>query len=130
MSPTAVSFGWVPPTDIGGDAKLDGFKVYRGDSTLMATLDPDTLTYTFDGVAVNPGDSYSIRVSSFTTIGEGAQSNPLTIWAIDLPDAPVLSRTDMSSDSCSVQWGAVTPPTNSLITGYMLYIDDGLDGEF
>jgi hypothetical protein len=29
-----------------------------------------------------------------------------------------------------VQWLAVTPPTNSLITGYQVYIDDGLDGAF
>jgi len=24
----------------------------------------------------------------------------------------------------------VSPPANSLITGYILYLDDGLDGEF
>ena len=41
-----------------------------------------------------------------------------------------MSRTDTSQDSCSVQWTAVIPPTNSLITGYVLYIDDGLDGPF
>ena len=130
VSPTAVSFGWVPPTDIGGAAKLDGYKVYSGTSTLLASIDPETLEYTLDGLLVTPGDSYSIRISSFTAIGEGAQSNPLTIWAIDLPDAPILSRIDTNSDSCSVQWTAVTPPSNSLITGYMLYVDDGLDGDY
>jgi hypothetical protein len=29
-----------------------------------------------------------------------------------------------------VSWTAVVPPTDSLITGYRLYIDDGLDGPF
>lgn len=81
-------------------------------------------------LAVTAGRSYSIRVSSETTIGEGAQSNPLTIWAIDLPSAPVMTRTDTSRDSCSVKWTAVSPPANSLITGYILYLDDGLDGDF
>ena len=123
-----ISFAWLPPTDIGGAPKLDGFKVYSGPSTLLATLDPETLTYS--STDVTAGNSYSIRISSFTAIGEGAQSNPLTIWAINLPDAPTLSRTDTSRNSCSLQWTPVTPPSNSLITGYRLYVDDGLDGEF
>lgn len=57
-------------------------------------------------------------------------SNPLTIWAVDLPDAPDLSRTDTSQESCSLLWTAVDPPADSLITGYVLYIDDGLDGPY
>ena len=101
VSPTAITFGWVPPTDIGGAAKLDGYNVYSGSSNL-ASLDPYVLEYTLDGVQLTAGNSYSIRISSSTAIGEGAQSNPLTIWAISLPDAPVLSRTDTSQDSCSV----------------------------
>ena len=30
VSPSAVSFGWQAPIDIGGAAKLDSFKVYSG----------------------------------------------------------------------------------------------------
>ena len=29
-----------------------------------------------------------------------------------------------------MEWTAVTAPVNSAITGYMLEIDDGLDGEY
>jgi hypothetical protein len=52
------------------------------------------------------------------------------MWAIETPEAPVLSITDTSRDSCSVAWTALTPPTDSLITGYVLLIDDGASGEF
>ena len=52
------------------------------------------------------------------------------MWAIDTPEAPVISMTDTSRDSCSVAWTALSPPANSLITGYVLLIDDGASGEF
>jgi len=38
--------------------------------------------------------------------------------------------TATSRDSCSVTWAAVAPPANSLITGYVLLIDDGKGGNF
>lgn len=31
---------------------------------------------------------------------------------------------------CQVSWAPVTPPANSLITGYVVKIDDGFDGLF
>ena len=71
VSPTEVTFGWTPPVDIGGAAKLDGYKVYSGEN-LITSVDPETLEYTMGGVDVSAGNSYSIRVSSFTSIGEGA----------------------------------------------------------
>ena len=87
--------------DIGGAAKLDSYVVYVGSSS-VATVDADVLTYTLDGLAVTAGQSYSVRVSALTAIGEGALSDPLTIWAVDLPEAPIMSRTDTSRESCSV----------------------------
>jgi hypothetical protein len=63
-------------------------------------------------------------------IGEGPKSNPLTIWAIDMPSSLTLSLTDTTGSSCIVSWTVVVPPADSLITGYRLYIDDGLDGPF
>ena len=127
VSPTEVSFGWTPPAEIGGAAKLDGYYVYEA-SNLIGTVDADTLEFAHSAVAA--GTSYSISIAAFSAIGEGAKSNPLTIWAINVPDAPTLTLTDTSRDSCSVQWTTVTPPANSLITGYVLEVDDGLDGEY
>lgn len=54
----------------------------------------------------------------------------MTIWAVSIPSAPILSLTETSRDQCTVAWQPVTPPANSLITGYVVMIDDGLDGAF
>jgi hypothetical protein len=81
---------------------------------------------------VTAGQSYYVTISAVSQVGEGEKSNPLTIWAIDLPDTPSLTLTDTSRDSCSLQWTVITPPGGSswLVTGYIVYIDDGLDGDF
>lgn len=52
------------------------------------------------------------------------------MWAISPPASSVLELTDTARDSCTIQWSAVAPPAHSLITGYIVYIDDGLDGDF
>lgn len=104
------------------------YNIYIG-QTLIQTINlPANLTYTY--TSVTAGQSYQITVSAVSVIGEGPKSNPLIIWAVDVPTAPVLSLTDTSRSSCSVQWTAVNSPLNSLITGYVVYIDDGLDGNF
>jgi hypothetical protein len=82
VSPSEITFGWSAPSDIGGASKLDGYYVYEG-STLIGTTDPDTLTFSY--ASVTAGQSYVIQVSAFSAIGEGGLSNPLTIWAIDVP---------------------------------------------
>lgn len=71
-----------------------------------------------------------MSVSAVTLIGEGPRSNPISIWAVSVPNAPSVSLTETSRDSCKIQWTAVQPPLNSLITGYIVLIDDGLDGPF
>lgn len=117
----------MPSSDVGGAAKLESYNIYSG-STLIGNVPDDELQFTYSSVVA--GTSYRISISSVSLIGEGAQSNPLTIWAINLPSAPTLTLTDTSRDSCSVQWSIVSPSANSLITGYLVYIDDGLDGDF
>ena len=86
------------------------------------------MQYTLSGLTA--GQSYKVTISAESLIGEGPQSNPLTIWAVDLPSAPTLSLVDTGRDFCSVQWTAEPAPENSLITGYKVLIDDGYDGDF
>ncbi len=95
---------------------------------MIDTVSPQTLSYSF--MAVIEGTSYSISISSVSVIGEGAKSLDSVFWAINTPDAPTLTVTNTSRDSCQVGWTAVTPPAFSLITGYTLMIDDGKGGEF
>lgn len=117
----------MPTQNIGGAAKLDGYNIYSS-TTLIASVTPDTLSYTYTGLTA--GNSYDIRVSGFTSIGEGDKSLPSTFWAVNTPSAPTLSILDTSRDSCTIQWTAVSPPANSLIEGYIVMIDNGKGGDF
>ena len=118
-------FGWFHSQDIGGAAKLDSYFIYDG-NTKVGVVGAETTRFTYS--TVTAGLPYSMAVSAVSVIGEGPLSNPLLIWAINVPSAPTLSLTDTSRSSCTVNWTAITPPANSLITGYLLYVDDGLDG--
>lgn len=95
---------------------------------MVAEVSASTLTYFYDGVAL--GNSYKVSIASVTLIGEGPKSNPLTIWSVEVPSAPSIQIIDTSRSSCSVQWTSVVPPYPTLITGYIVMIDDGLDGAF
>jgi len=57
---------------------------------------------TFSYTEVTAGQAYAITISAVSVIGEGPKSNPLTIWAIDIPNSPTLSLTDTNRSSCTV----------------------------
>jgi hypothetical protein len=95
---------------------LTSYNIYSG-NTLVGTVIPQILQYTLS-VGIVAGQSYQITVSAVSVIGEGPRSNPIIIWAIDVPSSSVLTLTDTSRDTCSVSWTPVSPPANSLITGY------------
>lgn len=78
---------------------LQSYNVYSS-GVLVASVPSTTLSYNL--TSVTAGSSYQISISAVSLIGEGAQSNPLVIWAINLPSASTLSLTDTSRDSCSV----------------------------
>ena len=84
VSETSIRFSWTPSLEIGG-ALLTNYRVYSNGS-LVVTLPASTLSYEYTGVTA--GQSYSVTVSAVSLVGEGDQSNPAVIWAIDLADAP------------------------------------------
>ncbi len=83
-----------------------------------------------DNTGITEGQSYVFSISAVSAIGEGPKSLDSLFWAIDTPSAPPLSVVATTRESCTVQWTAATPPNFSLITGYVLLIDDGLGGDF
>lgn len=123
-----IKFQWQPSTDVGGASKIDSYNIYVDGIGKIDTVSPQTLQYTYTGVT--EGQSYLISISAVSGIGEGPKSLDSIYWAIDTPSAPTLSIVETTRDSCTVSWNAVTPPNYSLITGYVLLIDDGLGGEF
>jgi hypothetical protein len=127
-SRTAISFRWTESPDAAAATLLTGYKVYDS-TTVIATVGRETLTYTYS--AVTGGNSYVISISAVSLIGESElRSLPTIIYAVETPPAPSLSIDNTTRDTCSIRWAAVTPPTDTLITGYVVLIDDGLSGEF
>jgi hypothetical protein len=107
---------------------LTNYKIYNGD-TLIDTVDDKILEYSY--TSVTGGQSYLISITSYGLIGESdIKSLATLIWAIETPIAPVIAVTGTSRDSCTISWSAVTPPSSSIITGYMILIDDGKSGPF
>jgi hypothetical protein len=127
-SRTAISFRWSESPDAAAASLLTSYKIYDS-TTALATVGADTLSYTYS--AVTGGSSYLISISAVSLIGESElKSLATTMWAVTTPTAPTLSIDITSRDSCSIQWAAVSPPADTLITGYVILIDDGLSGPF
>ena len=92
-------------------------------------MSPGTLAYSYS--AVTSGSSYLISVAAVSEIGESETRSLATlIWAVDTPAAPAVQITDTSRDSCKVMWSAVAAPAGTLITGYVVLVDDGRTGPF
>ena len=77
---SCIKFSWLPTTEIGGASKIDGYKIYtNGD--FITTVSPQILEHTLD--TVTEGNRYSVTISAFSIIGEGAKSLDSLFWAID-----------------------------------------------
>ena len=84
-----------------------------------------------------PGSSHLISIAAVNVVAAGPEGDAgevrslaTLIWAVETPAAPVIEVTDTTRDSCSIAWPAVTLPSNALILGYAMLIDDGLAGPF
>lgn len=72
------------------------------------------------------GQSYDFAIQSSSNIGRSEVGHYSKFWAIDVPSKPVLTLIDQQRDSCTFDWLEVSAPTDSVITGYVLLVDDGL----
>lgn len=102
---------------------MKNYKVYQ-DGVSVATLDPDVFEHEITS-GLTAGNVYKITITAVTDVGEGSHSLPSNLWAVDAPSAPSFSITATTRDSCTISWSAVTAPTNSVINGYVIQMDDG-----
>jgi len=126
-SATQIDFEWIATEEIGGAALLSNYKVYV-DGVLEATVSADVLSYSL--TSVTAGNSYKITITAVTDVGEGIESLPATFWAVDVPTGPTFTVTGTTRDSCTFTWSSVAAPTNSVINGYVLLMDNGAGSEF
>lgn len=75
---------------------------------------------------------YRIKITASNTYGESDYSNELIAGLGNkaiAPSAPVRDPSLVLANSMLIGWGQVT--TSDLpIVGYILYVDDGLNGDF
>jgi hypothetical protein len=129
VSAAEIAFSWTASPAGPAATLLTGYRVYDAASTLLAEVSAETLSHT---LAVDtPGRSYLISVSAVSEIGESElQSLATRMLAVELPPAPDVAITGSSRDSCHVSWSAVTAPAGTSITGYVILVDDGRNGDF
>lgn len=102
-----VVLGWDAPLENGG-ADLTGYRVYCNCSSRPASLDANTFTYAWSGLA--NGAVYTFRVFAVNAKGEGAASPTLAASPAPVPDAPanvVAAPTGASAGSATgvtVSW--------------------------
>ena len=123
-----VSLEWQKPIFSGGQPS-SGFKIYREDCSLAATL-PGLLT-TLDAAQFQHTDStvvggteYKYYVTAYNQLGgESAMSIGLPITPIAEPSAtsaPAL--VDKGKDFITVKWPAPADDGGSTVTRYILYV--------
>ncbi len=120
---TSISFSWNSYLESGGGI-VSSYKVYMN-GVSIATVASNVFTYTVS-TGLTSGNSYSFAISSVSNIGEGDLSYSSMFFAIDTPAAPTLLVETSTRDSCTLSWNQVPAPLNSVITGYVIEIDDGL----
>ncbi len=119
-SSSSIVFIWNASSNSNG-ASLTNYYIYVND-VYTASVASTVLTYTLS--ALTTGSSYKVQVSAINSIGEGDKSQSAVFYAVDVPSAPTLTLTNVQADSCMVNWTAVTAPTSTLITGYVVKYDN------
>jgi len=123
---SSISFSWQASTQSYGQPVVR-YHIYQ-DGVDVAQSTTDTYTWTINTGLVT-GTAYTFSISAETAIGEGLASYSSTFYAVDTPGSPTLTVESSTRDTCTVSWPAVTPPTGTIIEGYVLLINDGLDGD-
>lgn len=128
VTSTSAVLTWDASTDNVG---VTGYRIYRG-STLAASTNGSTLTYTLTGLT--PSTSYSYSVRAVDAAGnQSANSNVVTFTTLapqpdpEPPTAPSsLTASDIASSSVTLTWNASTD--NVGVAGYRIYNGTALAG--
>ena len=111
---------WSAPSN-GGSA-ITNYKVYR-DNVLHTTLG-NVITFT-DTINISAGVSYAYKVSAVSAVGEGTQSNSVTVQTISLANAPTgLTSTTNNNAFIILSW----TPSTELGDGSLISMQIQRDG--
>jgi hypothetical protein len=123
----------LPQTDDNGGSKIRAYELYRDDGDLSSDITTQVTDY--NGVDqdyrvenLTPGIVYRFTTYALNDYGVSPASLILTIASSHLPDPPtdiVIDWPQSSKTSMMVQWQAPTVQPDSIITGYLLEMDQG-----
>ena len=135
------------PTHDNGGTVVTDYLLYRnqgdGDSTTVTMITADSYSYATNGFLVSITDLslesmtaglfYQFSFKAVNKVDESDLSHILTVSVADYPEAPTgLSRVKSSESTISLAWDETsdTQLPAGLITGYHLWMDNGLHGNF
>lgn len=124
---SSMTIGWEDPPSSGGFPVLT-FTIYV-DNNALATVDASKNTYQM--TSLTQGQDYKIRISSTNEIGESALSLSARITFANRPSSPAtLTLTSTKTPSIEASWTAPASVNGDPASGYRLYIDNALGGEY
>jgi cytochrome c biogenesis protein CcdA/fibronectin type 3 domain-containing protein len=120
-SDSQVVLTWSAPTSNGGGV-ITNYNVYRGltsgSMTLLTTVG-NVLTY-IDGGLTN-GQAYYYTVRAVNVVGEGPQSNQLSVIPLAPPTTPQNLAANAGNGNVVLTWSTPADNGGAAITGYKVY---------
>ena len=134
---TSVTFGFLPPTDTGGSS-ITSYQLWYDELNEIADFDmiyESTLLTATVGVdeGLSAGEKYRFVVKAVNQFGASDPSAEATVAIGRRPSTPNPVRKVESLSSLTtivVEWDEVPAIDNIITTGYLLYIDDGRNGDY
>ena len=123
-----VALNWSAPASSGGSS-ITGYNIYRGTTSGGETLlERIGVTLNYTDTDLTNGVTYYYRVSANNSLGEGAESDEVSITPAGVPSAPTLNTATPGDGYVVLAW---TAPNSggSAITNYSVYRSNVSGGE-
>ncbi len=114
---------WYPPSDDGGSSVV-GYHVSYKEKVDTEWSQVETMAFSLLVKDLSPGVIYQFKVSAFTELGDGEDTEIITIKVGSVPDYIEDLSAEVSDGSVDLDW---TVPGNGgfSISGYRIYVEDG-----
>lgn len=114
-----ITITWTPPASEGPG--IDGFEVLlvgTDDTSILASVGPDTTTYV--DRSLDAGQERTYRVRATSALGPGSVSSPASAAAWDVPSPPQNVEADRAGDKVQVRWDAPADDGGRNLTTYRI----------